>query len=240
MKPKIIIKNIDGSDIEFVDIEAFGHKFKGLLPGHAEDLITLEKEGALYVEHFDKESKKFNYYRIKFLPKEIVEYVEAQVAQQEFFEGMEKFNGDFDKALGNITNKKIAERVRTYESCVIKDGKEIKVDHRGNFASFMGRELEELVCFHTNPLRYELLPRINTKDKVAIILDIFDSISNSINFLSKRKHSRPSFSVENEYDVQDLLYVIAKSIFPDGRLEEFTSKHADKTKKSILLYHLLM
>ncbi len=199
-----------------------------MIPGHAEDLITLEKEGSLYVEHFDKKIQKFNQYKINFLPNEIVKYVEAHVAHQEFFEGLKKSKGDFDKALENITDKKIAEGVRNYESYT-KDGK--KVDIRGCFASFMGKELEELVCFHTNPVRYELLPRINVKDKIAIIMDIFNSLSININFLSERKHNRPPFNVENEYDVQDLLYVIVKPIFPDARLEEFTVKHASKTKK---------
>ena len=165
-------KKIDGSDIELVDIEAFGYKFKKLFPGNAEDLITLEKEGAIYVNHYDKQTKRFNYYRVKFLPKEIVDYVQAHIEQQKFFEGMKKFKDDFNKALSNVSNKKIAERVRNYESYIEKGGKRIKVDLRGNLASFLGKELEELVCFHTNPSRYELLPKINTKDKIAIILDI--------------------------------------------------------------------
>lgn len=95
----------------------------------------------------------------------------------------------------------------------------------------MGKELEELLCSHTNPNRYELLPKINTKDKVAIILDMFDSISNNINFLLKRKHNRPPFKVENEYDVQDLLFVMVKSVFSDAILEEYTSKNAGSSKK---------
>lgn len=219
----------ESSGMETVDIEVFGHKFKNLFPDNAEDLITLEKEGALYVDHYDKSTKKFNHYRVAFLPKEIVEYVEAHVAEQEFDEGLKKFNGDFSKALGNITNKKIAERVQAYKKVKTKDGR--TDDLRGSLASFLGPDLEDLCCFHTRPLRYELLPRINTKDKLAIILDIFDSISNNINYLSKRKHNRPPFNIENEYDVQDLLYIIVKSIFSDAKFEEFTSKHAGTTKK---------
>lgn len=229
MKHKHVLKNLDGSDIEFIDIKAFGHEFKELLPGHASNLITLEKEGAIYVKHFDEKNKKFNLYKIKFLPDEIFEYVEAQIAQQEFFENRKKY-GDFNKALEKISNKKIIERVKSYKA-ISKDGKDFTEEFRGNFASFMGPELEELLCFHTNSVRYELLPRINTIDKVAIIMNMFNSISSSINFFSNRKHNRPSFNVENEYDLQDLLYVIAKPIFPDARLEEHTSKHAGKTKR---------
>ena len=74
MSEKSVATKIDGSPIEYVDIEVFGYKFKEILPGNAEDLVTLEKEGAIYVHHYDEKSGKFNYYRIKFLPKEIFEY----------------------------------------------------------------------------------------------------------------------------------------------------------------------
>ncbi len=222
-------KRIDGSEIEHVDIEVFGHKFKGLLPGNAEDLITLEKEGAVYANFYEEKTGNFKYYRIKFLPKEIFEYVEAIVAQQQYFEGMKKWNGNFDQALECISNKQIAERVKTYESYAVIDGKKIKVDIRGCEASFLPRELEALVCGR-RPERYELLPQINTKDKVAIILDIFDGISNNINFLLHRKHNKSTFTVEDEYDLQDILYVIIKSIFSDAKSEEHTIKHAGGAK----------
>lgn len=220
---------IDGREIEFVDIEAFGHKFKALLPGNAEDLITLEKEGAIYSNFHDEKTDSFKYYRIKFLPNEIFEYVEAIVAQQQYFEGFLKTNGNFDQALEFVNNKQIAERVRTYESYVEKNDKTIEVDIRGCQASFLSRELEKLVCGQ-KPERYELLPRINTKDKFAIILDIFDGISYNINFLFHRKHNKTPFTVEDEYDLQDILYVIIKSIFSDAKFEEHTIKHAGGTK----------
>ncbi len=223
------VTRIDGREIEHVDIEAFGHKFKALLPGNAENLITLEKEGAIYSNFYDETTDSFKYYKIEFLPSEIFEYVEAIVAQQQFFEGILKTNGNFDQALEFINNKQIAERVRTYESYIEENGERIKVDLRGCQASFLPREMEKLVCGQ-KPERYELLPRINTKDKYAIILDIFDGISYNINFLFNRKHNKPSFTVDDEYDLQDILYVIIKSIFSDAKFEEHTIKHAGRTK----------
>lgn len=225
------MSEIDELKDKRVDIEAFGYKFTNLYPGLASDLVTLEKEGAIYVQHYDKSIDKFNHYKVKLLPKEIVEYVQAYVAQEEFHEGLKKYK-DFDKALDNVSNKKIVERVKSYDEFTErKMGEKLPVSLKGCFASFLTEELEELSCFHTNPNRYELLPRINTQDKIAIILDVFNAISNSINFLANRKHDRPPFKVENEYDVHDLLYVILKPIFPDARIEEYTPKHADGSKR---------
>ena len=68
---------------EWVEGVAFGHRFKELR-GNVEDLVILEREGAIYSHFWDEESQAFRYYRIKFLPKEIFEYVEAHIARQEF------------------------------------------------------------------------------------------------------------------------------------------------------------
>lgn len=214
-------------DTKNVTIHAFGHDFTDLDPKHASELITLEKEGAIYTEFYDEKIDNFFSYKINFLPNEIFEYVEAFLAQQEFHDGFKKYPGNFYKALSNVSNKKIVERVKNYPPFE-HNGK--MIDIKGCFASFLRPEMEQLVCGGIHS-RYELLPRIDSKDKVAIILDMFDSISTNINFLSNRKHNRPSFIIENEYDVQDLLYVMIKSVFSDARLEEFTTKHADRSKR---------
>ncbi|MFI7309322.1 hypothetical protein [Streptomyces hygroscopicus] len=69
-----------------VTITVFGKTFK-VLSGHAEDLRTLEAEGAVYHEFADRDSGgeflgTFTRYRIAFTPAEIYEYVEAHVAHQ--------------------------------------------------------------------------------------------------------------------------------------------------------------
>ena len=78
-------------DSQLVDITAFGHRFEDYPAGLAENLITLEKEGAIYAHFADREKGpdeddnwSFRYYRIPFLPPEIFEYVEASLAYQEF------------------------------------------------------------------------------------------------------------------------------------------------------------
>ena len=71
-----------------IEVEAFGHRFR-VLRRLAEDLITLEKEGATYNHFWDETSETFRYYRVRFLPKEIFQYVEAHIAMQEFDDATE-------------------------------------------------------------------------------------------------------------------------------------------------------
>ena len=221
----------DDSSIEYTTIRAFGHEFKDILPGNAENLITLEKEGALYFDSLDEETGRFNHCRLKLLPQEIFRYVEGVVAQQEFFEAMKLTKGDKEKALSLLTNKEIAEEVRRYRGFVVKKGKRIAVDMRGNEASFIGRELEALICFRSHPERLELIPQVSSRDKVTLILDIFESVSANIAYLQERKHNRPPVKFENEYDLQDLLYIVIKPVFPDAATEEYTPKNAGSSKR---------
>jgi len=215
---------------EYVTVRAFGREFKWLTPGNAEDLRSLEREGALYEELFANETaERTNLYRLKLLPKEIVRYVDGLKAQQEYFEAFEKYQGDKDKALAAVTDREIANEVELWKNSKLRD--ETEADLRGCQASFLGKELEALICLRSHPERMELLPEINAKDKLAVLLDVLESTSSGISFLSSRAHGRPAYVIENEYDIQDLLYVILKPFFADARMEEFTPQHAGSAKR---------
>ncbi len=229
MPEEVRITRIEGSPVEYVNIHAFGRDFRGLFPENTESIITLEKEGALYERLFDEKHERVNYYRLRLLPHEIVRYVDGITAQQEYFEAYEKYQGDKDKALASVKNRKIAEEVELWRRAPLRNGQ--VEDMRGCEASFLGKELEGLICMRSHPERLELLPEVNSRDKLAVILGVFDSISTGISFLSKRNHGRPPYVVENEYDLQDLLYVILKPFFADARLEEYTPKHAGGAKR---------
>lgn len=45
----------DFPDADLVTITSFGYRFDNIPPGLAEDLITLEKEGAVYAHFADEE-----------------------------------------------------------------------------------------------------------------------------------------------------------------------------------------
>jgi len=133
-----------------VSIEAFGKTFKNMMPGNAEDLRTLEKDGVIYSEFADHDEDgefldTFTRYRIRLTPKEIFEYVEASIAEQQFIKTMRETN-DFTAAVLAIEGEKYRRRVTEYGGYGngrLKDGS--IYDNRGCSASFLGEHLESLV-----------------------------------------------------------------------------------------------
>jgi hypothetical protein len=49
--------------------------------------------------------------------------------------------------------------------------------------------------------------------------------------LRERQRNRPPFVVANEYDVQDLLYALLRSVLEDARREEWTPSQAGSAKR---------
>lgn len=208
---------------------AFGHRFSELR-GNIEDLVTLEKEGAIYSHFWDDEVGSFRYFRVRLLPREIFEYVEAALARQEFMAAYPA-GASFDDALAAITRPEIRERVRSYGNfgkMPLKDG--TVVDIRGCAASFYTPELEQLVCGQRRD-RYEVLPEISAANREALIIGAIDNFPVIRRLVAERKHGRPAFAIETEYDVQDLLFCILRSVFSDARTEDWTPMHAGSSKR---------
>ena len=210
-------------------VRAFGHTFT-VLPGLAEDLITLEKEGAVYAHLWTEESQSFQYYRIPFLPQEIFQYVEAHVAQQQF-DSARAAGATFEEAIQAITNPEIQKRVVSYGDYGRRPNRHGKVvDIRGCAASFYPPEIESLVCGGRRE-RYEALPNISRANASALAIEILDSFATVAAHLRNRARSRPPFLIEQEYDVQDLLFACVRSVFRDARFEEWTPKHTGSSKR---------
>lgn len=67
------------------------------------------------------------------------------------------------------------------------------------------------------------------KSELDIILQVLENFSNAIKRITiNRRKDHPIFKINDEYDVQDLLYVMLKSIFPDLKIEEPTPQVAGK------------
>lgn len=82
------------------------------------------------------------------------------------------------------------------------------------------------------------LVKIRYIDKSAdeVVRDILNNFSNAIQKIIKnRRKDHPNFEIEDEYDVQDILYVILKSVFPNLRDEDAIPKVGAKTSKIDLI-----
>lgn len=64
-----------------------------------------------------------------------------------------------------------------------------------------------------------------------LIYNQLDQFPTVAKYISGRKNGQSSYLFENEYDVQDLLFVCLRSVFDDVRMEEWTIKHGTKSKR---------
>jgi hypothetical protein len=81
-------------------------------------------------------------------------------------------------------------------------------------------------------LARDLAARISARqDALERVLDILDLFPEIARRIRERRHNRPAFVIENEYDVQDLLAVALKPQLPDLTDEEWTAKDAGGAKR---------
>ena len=74
------------------------------------------------------------------------------------------------------------------------------------------------------------------KNADILIDDILNSFGNAIKKVTtQRRKDHPDFKVADEYDVQDMLYVVLKSIFPNLRAEDPIPKVGAKSTKIDLI-----
>lgn len=74
------------------------------------------------------------------------------------------------------------------------------------------------------------------KSSDEVVRDVLNNFSNAIQKIIKdRRKDHPEFKIEDEYDVQDILYVILKSIFPNLREEDAIPKVGAKSTKIDLI-----
>jgi hypothetical protein len=74
------------------------------------------------------------------------------------------------------------------------------------------------------------------KSSEEVIRDILNNFSNAVQKITKdRRKEHLEFKIEDEYDVQDILYVVLKSIFPTLRDEDPIPKVGAKSTKIDLI-----
>jgi REase_DpnII-MboI len=227
---------VDEHEPTLVTVTAFGHTFEDILPENGQTLKTLESEGAVYSEFADETAAgsftgSFTRYRIEFTPAEIVEYVEASKAAQEFQKAL-KLTRDFTAAVLGISEPRFRNRVASYGNYGRSRTEQGEVeDIRGCLASFMGEDLEDLLCGH-RPDRYVQSPSLGDRsNQNELVLRALKSVAVNARKLSNRSHGRPDIAVTSEYDIQDLDEMVLTPLFADVKREEWTPQIAGTAKR---------
>jgi hypothetical protein len=98
-------------------------------------------------------------------------------------------------------------------------------------ADFFGEHLEALVCGSHSERAERLHPNISPGDASVMLHEIASGLPTAVKALTDRGATQSSFAIQQERDVQDLLFVILRSLFPDARREELAPSHAGSSKR---------
>jgi hypothetical protein len=191
MMPKIFGRQFNHSDVELL-----------------QDLNTLETEGAVYGYKWQDKGTGFVYTRLRLSPAEIVDYVDAATAYEEF-ERHRQIAGDPSVALSRISDSKIRRRVEEYNEWTIEQDQPATMCC---FAAFLGDHLEDLICSIV-PGRHEILGQSYTGDRRFLLQEILEMFSQAVTFLDTREGGRPAYKVEREQDVRDCSIVSSSACF---------------------------
>ncbi|HXZ10974.1 MAG TPA: hypothetical protein VEG64_01160 [Candidatus Sulfotelmatobacter sp.] len=191
---------------------AFGKDFKTLDDEDLADLHSLEREGAIYTDHWIDELQDFRHVRIPFTPEEVKEYVRSMWALELFLRAGSPARASEVKGIP----KDIAKRADSYGGIVTKSGAKIpKPWHCA--AGFLGKGLEDLVCSN---VRAEILEEMGRKGLILTIKRVIDALVPAIRTLEKREKGLISWPVSREDDVRDLLHVLLRAAISDIKKEE--------------------
>jgi hypothetical protein len=175
------------------------------------ELQSLEREGAIYVDHWQDHLNDFRHVRIKFTPDEIEEYVRS-IWSFELF--LQTDSAQWAREVPGIPTD-IAARADNY-ALKTADGKRIGPPCHC-LAAFLGDELEALVCSN---MRTEILEEFGTSGLLTTIKRAIDSLTPSIRLFNQREKGLVSWPVTREDDVRDLLYAVLRAAISDIRREE--------------------
>jgi hypothetical protein len=209
-------------------LKYFGYDFELLDEHHLRDLLHLEREGALYADHWIERLSDFRHIRIKLTPNEIQEYVRSLWAYELFLRA-----GHPERAsdVGEIP-KDIAERADSYRM-VTEDGVESEKPWHC-VAGFLDPELERLTCLNVEG-RQEIIEETGKAQLITTIKKAVDSLTPSIRLFNRREKGLSQWPVSREDDVRDLLYVMLRAAISDIKTEEPVPSRAG-THKFIDIY----
>lgn len=194
-------------------MKIFAYNFQILDQEHLEELFQLEREGAIYTDHWFDHLNDFRHIRIKFTPEEIKEYVRSLWALELFIKaGCPPKASDVPEIPTDI-----AERADTYSLKTI-DGK-IQESPYHCPAAFLGPELESLVCTNI-PGRYDIIEELGIENFKLTLRRAIDALTPSIRLFNKREKTLANWAITCEDDIRDLLYAMLRASISDIKREE--------------------
>ncbi len=200
---------------------AFGRTFTHIPDEVRQDLQTLEREGAVYTDHWIDELGDFRHVRIDFTPEERGDFARRMWAYELFL----RSDAPWASKVPGI-DKDVALDADSYAPVVTDEGDLNPLHHC--IAAFLGGHLEDLVCSGS-----ERQTVIDLKGKEAALFEVrraCQSLTATIRSFNKREKGLDPWTITREKDVRDLLYVMLRPRIFDLIKEEPIPSQAGTSK----------
>ncbi|MFP5020835.1 PD-(D/E)XK nuclease domain-containing protein [Pseudonocardia phyllosphaerae] len=200
---------------------AFGRDFYHIDDHHKSELESLEFDGTITSQQFVEDLDDFALVRFRLTPSEIIRYVDAMQAYDEWIQGV-KDGLDDDSALSRIANRQVRIEAATYR---------LRKDLGLPPAAFLGEGLEDLLCFEDGNRR-EVLGSGYERDRRRLVDEVIQGIPAVVDHLSRPGvQGLSGQQLTKEEQIRDLLYIMLRGVFPDVTIEDSVSKFAGSGKR---------
>ena len=214
---------------------AFGRQYTALPEDIRDDLDSLQREGAVYADHWVEGIGDFRHVRIAFTEAEQGEYARRSWAYELWLRaGMP----EWARGVPGI-DLDVARDADTYVLNTI-NGDSIGPPYHC-FAAFLGEHLESLICGVADGR--SVVIELNGKDRLLDdVRRVIDSLTPTIRSFNSREKGLSAWTVSREDDARDLLYVMLRPIVFDLAKEEAvpsrggTHKFVDLYSRAVKLF----
>jgi len=190
---------------------ALGRTFTHVPEHVRQDLETLDRECAVYADHWIDEIGDFRHVRIAFTSEEAEEFGRRSWAYELFLRSGQP---EYSRDVPGI-DRDVAAQADSYGANILS-GPTVRPYHC--FAAFLGPHLEALVCTNT-----ERCVVIEVYGRQAVLFNVrrtIETLTPTIRSFNNREKGLARWSITCEDDVRDLLYVMLRPLLFDLVKEE--------------------
>ena len=206
-----------------IPTRAFRREFTHIPEHVRQDLETLQRESAVYTDHWIDEIGDFRHVRIDFTEEERQEFARRSWAYELFI----RAGGPYWAADTPDIDEDVAQEADAYTPKT-KDGREFPPPFHC-FAAFLGEHLERLTCQRTERERI-----IDLRGRELYVFEArraIETLTPTIRSFNHRDKDVAPWTVVCEKDVRDLLFVMLRPLLFDLVKEEVIPSKGGTSKK---------
>jgi hypothetical protein len=202
---------------------AFGYTFTHIPEHVRQDVDSLDRESALYADHWIEELNDFRHVRIVLSPEEAKDYARRSWAYELWIRaGQPKWAREVPGIDADIAHDADTYSLRS------KDGTVMPPPYHC-FAAFLGHDLEAIAC-GMQPGRQEIIELQGRESVLFTLARAVEALTPTLRSFANREKGLSPWPIKREDDIRDLLFVMLRPILFDLVKEEPTPSLAGTYK----------